>query len=65
MLTNKPFGVNFTILPRIFPEDYYDKMVEVVIDEGIETVFTSAYKAKKLVRGYMKQGLTGYITLQQ
>jgi nitronate monooxygenase len=48
MLTDKPFGVNFTILPGIFPEDYYDKMVEVTIDEGISTIFTSAYKTKKI-----------------
>jgi nitronate monooxygenase len=48
MITDNPFGVNFTILPSLFPEEYYEKMVEVVIDEGIKTVFTSAYKAKKI-----------------
>jgi len=51
MITDNSFGVNFIILPGIFPEDYYDKMVEVAIDEGIETIFTSVYKAKKLVIG--------------
>ena len=47
-MTEKPFGVNFTIIPPRLTEDFYDEMVEVAIDEGIGTVFTSAYKAKKI-----------------
>ncbi|NJB83848.1 NAD(P)H-dependent flavin oxidoreductase [Wenyingzhuangia aestuarii] len=35
--TNKPFGVN---LPLIYPD--IDKMVAIVIEEGVQVVFTSA-----------------------
>ena len=41
-MTEKPFGVNFTIIPPRLTEDFYEEMVEVAIDEGIGTVFTSA-----------------------
>ena len=47
-MTDKPFGVHFTIFPGQMTADYYDDMVEVAIDEGIKAVFTSAYKAKKI-----------------
>ncbi|BDC36106.1 NAD(P)H-dependent flavin oxidoreductase [Candidatus Methanoliparum sp. LAM-1] len=52
-MTNNPFGVNFTVMPRTSadfvetPRDY-KKYIDVVIDEGIKTCFTSAYKAKEI-----------------
>ncbi len=46
--TTKPFGVHFTIFPGQMTADYYDDMVEIVIDEGIKNVYTSAYKAKEI-----------------
>jgi len=47
-MTKNNFGINFTIIPPRFNEAHYKDMVEVVIDEGIGTVFTSAYKAKNI-----------------
>jgi len=52
-MTDKPFGVNFTVMPRTSadavetPADY-NEYIDVVIDEGIKTCFTSAYKAKEI-----------------
>ncbi len=46
--TNKPFGVHFTIFPGQMTAEYYSDMVEIVIDEGIKNVYTSAYKAKEI-----------------
>ena len=57
-MTDKPFGINFTILPKVFPEEYYEKLLEVAIDEGIETYFTSAYKAKIIGERIHEAGFT-------
>jgi nitronate monooxygenase len=57
-MTDKPFGINFTILPKVFHEEYYEKLLEVAIDEGIETYFTSAYKAKKIGDRIHEAGFT-------
>ncbi len=56
-LTNKPFGVNLTVLPpgvrafdplgNISKEDYL-KYLEIAIDEGIKVFTTSAYQATHL-----------------
>ena len=47
-MTKNNFGINFTLMPPKLSEEYYMKMVDVVIDEGIKTIFTSAYKAKRI-----------------
>ena len=47
-MTKNEFGINFTLMPPKLSEDYYMDMVDVVIDEGIGTVFTSAYKGKRI-----------------
>jgi len=56
-LTDKPFGVNFTVLPpgvrafdplsHISKEDYL-KYLEIAIDDGVEVFTTSAYQANHL-----------------
>jgi len=52
-MTDNPFGVNFTVMPRTSadavetPTDY-NEYIDIVIDEGIKTCFTSAYKAKEI-----------------
>ena len=56
-LTDKPFGVNFTVLPpgvrafdplsNISKEDYL-KYLEIAIDDGVEVFTTSAYQANHL-----------------
>ena len=47
-MTRNPFGINFTLVPPKLSEDYYMEMADVAIEEGIKTVFTSAYKGKKI-----------------
>ncbi|MGB1906586.1 MAG: NAD(P)H-dependent flavin oxidoreductase, partial [Spongiibacter sp.] len=39
-MTDKPFGVNLTLLPTINPVPY-DEYVQVIIDEGITVVETA------------------------
>ena len=39
-MTNKPFGVNLTILPTINPPPYAD-YAQVILDEGIKIVETA------------------------
>lgn len=47
--TNKPFGVN---IPLLYPE--IDKLIEIIIEEGIGIVFTSAGNPA-LWTGYLKE----------
>lgn len=41
-VTNKPFGVN---LPLLYPQ--MDEMIKIVLEEGVEIIFTSAGSPKK------------------
>ncbi|MHA1299247.1 MAG: NAD(P)H-dependent flavin oxidoreductase [Candidatus Helarchaeota archaeon] len=60
-LTEKPFGVNFSILKqRGYNEDFFDEMVNIVIDEDIKTVFTSAYKAMKIGQTVKEHGINWF-----
>lgn len=55
-LTNKPYGVNFSVMPpqiiersgRGRTEDSYLDYVDIAIDAGIKVCTTSAYKASKI-----------------
>ncbi len=55
-LTNKPYGVNFSVMPPQFiertgrgrTEDSYLDYVDIAIDAGIKVCTTSAYKAAKI-----------------
>ncbi len=55
-LTNKPYGVNFSVMPaqiiertgRGRTEDSYLDYVDIAINEGIKICTTSAYKAAKI-----------------
>lgn len=51
--TNKPFGVN---LPLIYPD--IDKMVDIVIEEGVKIVFTSAGNPNTWTSKLKRQGIT-------
>jgi len=42
LATNKPFGVN---VPLLYPEQ--DKLMEILVEEGVKIVFTSAGNPKK------------------
>jgi len=51
--TDKPFGVN---IPLLYPD--IDKHIQVVIDEGIKVVFTSAGNPKTWTEHLKKHGIT-------
>lgn len=48
-MTNKPFGVNITLLPSINPPDY-GAYAQVVIDEGIKIVETAGNSPGPVIR---------------
>jgi len=50
--TDKPFGVN---LPLIYPN--MDEIVEIVIEEGVKIVFTSAGNPKKWTEHFHDRGI--------
>ncbi|MFX1456498.1 MAG: nitronate monooxygenase [Promethearchaeota archaeon] len=55
-LTNKPYGVNFTVWPpqvrqnrdRPLSEESYFNFVDIALEEGVKVITTSAYKAAKI-----------------
>jgi len=51
--TNKPFGVN---IPLLYPD--IDKHIQIVIDEGIKIVFTSAGNPKTWTPLFKRNGIT-------
>ena len=53
IMTNKPYGVNFTITPPYGsrlgnPEEYYLDYIKIAIDAGVKVITTSAYQAPKI-----------------
>ncbi len=55
-LTDKPFGVNLTILPAINPPDY-EGFARVIIDSGVKIVETAGNNPKKWVAMFKSVGL--------
>ncbi|WP_456866362.1 NAD(P)H-dependent flavin oxidoreductase [Galbibacter sp. BG1] len=51
--TNKPFGVN---IPMLYPE--IDKLMEIIISEGVKIVFTSAGNPKTWTSHLKAHGIT-------
>jgi enoyl-[acyl-carrier protein] reductase II len=51
--TNKPFGVN---VPMLYPE--IDKIMDIIVEEGIEIVFTSAGNPKTWTSWLKEKGIT-------
>ncbi len=55
-LTDKPYGVNFSVFPpyltegkkRGLNEEHYLDYVEIAIEEGVKVCTTSAYQAPKI-----------------
>ena len=55
-LTNKPYGVNFTVWPpqvrqrggRSQSEESYFDFVDIALDAGVKVITTSAYKAARI-----------------
>jgi enoyl-[acyl-carrier protein] reductase II len=51
--TNRPFGVN---IPLLYPD--IDKHIQIVIDEGVKIVFTSAGNPKTWTPVFKRNGIT-------
>lgn len=51
--TNKPFGVN---LPMLYPQ--IDELIEIILEENIKIVFTSAGNPKKYTSFLQEKGIT-------
>jgi len=54
--TNKPFGVNLTILPSMNPPDY-DAYLQGIIDEGVKIIETAGNNPKKWVTAVKRAGM--------
>jgi len=54
--TNKPFGVNLTILPAIVPPDY-EAYANAIIESGVKIVETAGNDPKKWVAKFKQAGL--------
>ena len=55
-LTDKPFGVNLTILPAIKPPPYAEYRA-AIIDSGVKIVETAGYKPQEHVDEFKKHGI--------
>lgn len=55
-MTDKPFGVNLTILPSITPPPYAEYR-QAIIDEGIRIVETAGYKPQEHVDHFKEHGI--------
>lgn len=51
--TNKPFGVN---LPMLYPQ--IDELINIILEEDIKIVFTSAGNPKKYTSFFQEKGIT-------
>jgi len=55
-LTDKPFGVNLTLLPALAPPDY-DSYAKVVIEEKIPVVETAGNNPGKFIKMFKEAGI--------
>lgn len=56
-MTDKPFGVNLTILPSVSPPPYADYR-RAIIDSGITIVETAGHKPQEHVEDFKAHGIT-------
>lgn len=56
-MTDKPFGVNLTILPSISPPPYAEYR-KAIIDQGVGIVETAGYKPQEHVDHFKSHGIT-------
>merc|ERR1711920_1036338 len=56
-LTNKPFGVNLTILPSMGPPPPYEEYARAIIEEGVKIVETAGNNPKKWISLFKGAGL--------
>lgn len=55
-LTDKPFGVNITLLPVGVPPDY-DGIIEVCIEEGVKVMETAGRSPDKVIKRLKENGI--------
>ena len=55
-MTDKPFGVNLTILPSVNPPPYADYR-KAIIDSGVKIVETAGYKPQEHVEDFKAHGI--------
>jgi nitronate monooxygenase len=68
IITNKPFGVNFSIMPPMMAakvphprdEDFYMDYVKIALNEGVTIFTTSAYQAPKIAKIVLDAGATWF-----
>lgn len=56
-MTDKPFGVNLTILPSVTPPPYAEYR-RAIIDSGVKIVETAGYKPQEHVEEFKSHGIT-------
>lgn len=56
-LTDKPFGVNLTLLPSLLPPDY-PAYAQAIIDEGVRIVETAGNSPGPVIRQLKQAGVT-------
>lgn len=56
-MTDKPFGVNLTILPSVSPPPYAEYR-RAIIDSGVRIVETAGYKPQEHVDDFKSHGIT-------
>lgn len=56
-MTDKPFGVNLTILPSVKPPPYAE-YVQVIIDSGVKIVETAGNSPKDFIARFKEAGVT-------
>merc|ERR1712050_816893 len=55
-LTDKPFGVNITLLPVGVPPDF-DGIIQVIIEEGVKIVETAGRNPEKVISKLKAAGI--------
>ena len=56
-MTDKPFGVNLTILPSAVPRPY-GEYVQVIVDSGVKIVETAGNSPKEFIQIFKDHGIT-------
>lgn len=56
-MTDKPFGVNLTILPSAVPRPYA-QYVQAIVDSGVKIVETAGNSPKEFIRTFKDHGIT-------
>ncbi|CAB9518397.1 Nitronate monooxygenase [Seminavis robusta] len=56
-LTNKPFGVNLTILPTLGPPPPYQEYAQVCVDENVPIIETAGSNPKPFIRFFQAAGI--------